>query len=75
MTCILTGLVWLFYEEQNIGGKGWMEKARLGCIPAIQARDDHGLIQGDSSEYVLKIDPRKFKVWGLSNYKKISAIY
>lgn len=52
-----------------------MEKAQLGCIPVIQARDDHGLNQGDSSEYVLKIDPRKFKVWGLSNYKKISAMY
>lgn len=75
MTYILTGLVWLLYEEQNVEGKGRIEQAQLGSITVIQARDDDGLVQGDSSKYILKIEPVKFKVWGLSYYKKIIVIY
>lgn len=50
-----------------------MEEAQLGGIIVIQERD--GLVQDDSNEYILKVDPKKSKVWGLSNYKNIIALY
>ena len=55
--------------------EGWVEEVQFADITIIQKGDEDGLLQCDSNEYILRVDPTKSKVLGLSNYKNIIAIY